>query len=323
MKILITGSNGFLGSHLCRASVISGHETVALIRSGADISRIPEHKKLSVETINYASQKHIDNSFDALKKKYGQFDAVIHNAGLTVSADRNAYFKINSQLTAELLAGCVARDLLEKTGTWTQISSYAAHGPEKAKTPVSAYGESKLLAEEHVKNSGLNYQIFRPTGIYGSGDLAFLPLFRMAKFGFYPMLAPTNQKLTMIHGADVATAVLQKTGLSKTNETYHLSDGNIYTHQDFKQALEKSAQKKLRMIKIPLSLVKGWLKLSDFISKTANMQPGMTSEKYLEITGDWDLSSDRTLHHPQLDLRYNLEDGFSESYKYYKSVNLL
>ncbi len=44
MKILLTGANGFVGSHLARVLVEEGAEVHAVVRPGADLSRIAELK---------------------------------------------------------------------------------------------------------------------------------------------------------------------------------------------------------------------------------------------------------------------------------------
>ena len=323
MKIAITGANGFLGSHLVNSCLACGHETIALVRSGANLSRLQEDKRLIIRTINYQSSQELKNSIRKLKNEFDSFECIIHNAGLTVSTDSNEYYRVNVGLTELLLKETSSFGLLHKQGNWIQISSYAAHGPENHNLPVSSYGKSKRDAESIVEKSGYDYQIYRPTGIYGSGDLAFLPLFQTAKFGIYPLLAPIDQKISMIHGYDVAFNIVKNIQGFKKQRIIHLSDGKIYSHQDFKRAIEQAMNKKLKMISIPNHLVGGWLRLSDFISKKTKMHPGVTLEKFHEISQNWNLKENKDLFHPELDCRYDLFSGFKEAYQYYKSVNLL
>ena len=73
------------------------------------------------------------------------------------------------------------------------ISSLSAHGAgdEKGYTPISvhhtpcpntAYGRSKLLAENHIKSiPDFPYVILRPTGVYGPRDKDYLILMRSIK----------------------------------------------------------------------------------------------------------------------------------------------
>jgi UDP-glucose 4-epimerase len=323
LKIAITGSNGFLGAHLVKQALSAGHETIALVRSGADLRRLPDSTKLSIEPIDYSSKNSINQSIKTVKAKFGEIDVLIHNAGLTVTIHPANYFNINSDITKRLLDAVREFQLLSSFGTWMQISSYAAQGPTGHDKPVSAYGHSKLAAETHVKESEFRHLIFRPTGIYGSGDSAFLPMFKAAKFGIFALLAPTNQRITMIHGSDLSAFVLSKVGYNGANEIYHLSDGHVYGHMDFKSALEKAFKKKLLTVRVPQKIIRGWLSFSDFISSKAGLVPAVTLEKYNEISQDWDLSSNPDLKHPRFENHYTLEKGFEEAYNYYKSVNLL
>ncbi|MFZ9045920.1 MAG: NAD-dependent epimerase/dehydratase family protein [Cyclobacteriaceae bacterium] len=323
MKIAITGSNGFLGSHLAKVAVNAGHETIALIRPGADLRNLPDNRKLIIEPIDYKDLCEINKSISQLKAKYGKIDVLIHNAGLTVSSTPEAYFDVNSTLTKTLIQAVVSHDWLTSSGKWFQISSYAAAGPEGSSEPISYYGRSKLEAEKHVKNSNLDHIIFRPTGIYGSGDLAFLPLFNAAKWGVYPMLAPTDQRITLIHGFDVASFVIGQIGELKKNKTYHLNDGQVYSHSDFKRALEHAFGKRLRTVKLPTRIVKLFLKINDAIALRSKQSTGLTLEKYNEISESWDLKTKEELHHPKLTVNYDIKKGFVESHKYYKSLNLI
>ena len=78
MKILVTGSTGFVGSHLCQLLDKSGHEVYALVRnpSKAKEFNIPGH--------------HIKgdlSSFDWVATLPDDLDAVVHTAGIVHSGD--------------------------------------------------------------------------------------------------------------------------------------------------------------------------------------------------------------------------------------------
>ncbi len=323
MKVVITGSNGFLGAHLVRESLRAGHETLALIRNGANISRLPDHRNLTIETFDYSDKEAIQKSVTVILSKYGRIDALIHNAGLTVAINPEHYFKINTTITEHLLSAVKKNSFIKKDGFWIQISSYSAQGPEGFNQPVSCYGNSKLAAEKVIRESKFNYLIIRPTAVYGSGDSAFLPMFKAAKFGFFPLLAPINQRITLIHGADLSRFIIGKLGKVKNSETLHLSDGKVYSHQDLQAALESVFNKKLFHFRVPKAVLRNGLKISDFISSKTSINPAMTLEKYKEISNDWNLRKNQELNHVNLNKHYSLENGFEEAYNYYKSVNLL
>ena len=67
-----------------------------------------------IEEIDYKSD--LTPQFLGLKEKYGQLDLFIHNAGVTVSLDPEEYFKINTQLTAEIVKSIEACDWIKSKG---------------------------------------------------------------------------------------------------------------------------------------------------------------------------------------------------------------
>ena len=254
-------------------------------------------------------------------KSHGSWDIFIHNAGLTVSTSQDEYFEVNALLTEKLIATLKECKSLSRFGKFIYLSSFAAHGPSNQSGPVSAYGSSKAAAEKYVINSGLNYQICRPTGIYGSGDMAFLPLFKSAAFGIYPMMAPKAQLMTLIHGADLAKGIVRH--FQNDEKILHFDDGHVYTHDDFRKALSHAATKKLRNIRLPIQIVKGWLKISDYMSHLLGSRPGVTLEKYNEISQNWDLRNNTDLYHPEISCEYDLMKGCKETFDYYKKHNLV
>jgi NADH dehydrogenase len=81
---------------------------------------------------------------------------VLHMAAVTHSDDPSEYFRVNAELTKQLISFC------SPSQHFIYVSTICAH-PDGG-----AYGKSKWLAEEAVRTSGLDYTIIRPAEIYGS-----------------------------------------------------------------------------------------------------------------------------------------------------------
>src|SRR6185369_7083699 len=75
------------------------------------------------------------------------------------------------------------------------ISSLAAREPG-----LSDYGASKLLSENVVRASGLDWTIVRPPAVYGPYDREMLELFRMARLRLMPL--PPGGRLSVIAAED-------------------------------------------------------------------------------------------------------------------------
>lgn len=316
MKAIITGANGFFGSHLVKECLKQQIEVHALLRKNANTSLLPSSDHLTTHTIDYRSS--LTPQLSQLKDKIGSVDFFMHNAGLTVSLNNDDYYQVNRELTKTLLDSINESEII-KSGIFVYTSSYAAHGPIGFEAPVSHYGRSKLQAEEAVRKQTSKHLIVRPTAIYGAGDTAFLPLFKSAKKGIYP-ITNSKQKMTMIHGADLARMVVQD--MQTSTGTLHYNDGNTYLHQDFIKVFEDVYQKKIRTIPLPSWLAKFSIGASDIWNKLLKKRPGITLEKFEEISQDWNLQ-DLNISHSSVNAPTSLREGFDDALNFYKRNNLI
>ena len=320
MRILITGANGFLGSHLVEHAVKSNHSVFSGIRKGANLQYI-DGLNTTLTELNYQESKNLTNQLKILRKE-SPFDLIIHNAGLTKSDSKKKNLDINKGITENLLKAVSESGALHSNGKFVYISSMAALGPVGANGPVSTYGWSKLQAEKSIIESGLPYSIFRPSAIYGPRDKAFLPMFKSAKWGLYPNISSPNQKITMILASDVARVILYLSK-SHTNNIFHLDDGHVYSHKNLVDALGAVFNKKIVKIQVPKMLVLSGIFLIEKVVKLFGGKAILTIEKYKEISQDWnhDFSSERK-QMDQLSLT-PLDAGFLKTYQYYHQQKLL
>lgn len=318
MKILITGANGFLGSHIVEKSLANGHETYALIREGSDVSNLAHLNGFIEVSADYSSVETILHTLNKLPK----FDLVIHNAGLVKSYTFEGYKKVNIDLTQKITQAVRQCDHFSDKLKFAYVSSLAAVGPVGNGGPASNYGRSKLMAEEIITSSGLNYLIFRPTGIYGSRDVQFVPLIKMVKMGIYPLMTSTHHKMTLINAQDVAENIVN-CSLKHSKQIVHLEDGHVYEHKDLKAILEKTLGKNTFNLKASKRIVKLALFLSDLIDKNLGRTPKLSREHYSEISQNWDYDFSEERKTIPLQINYPLEKGFEEAIEYYRANNLI
>ena len=143
--VFVTGGSSALGQHALRR-LSSRAKIVAVIhrRSFA----IPGVK---IDLLNGGLEEAVRDP-TALHKA----ELVLHMAGVTHADDPSEYLRVNLELTKRLLSACRPHQHL------VYVSTICAH-PDGGD-----YGRSKWLAEEAIRNSGLNFTIIRPAEIYGS-----------------------------------------------------------------------------------------------------------------------------------------------------------
>jgi dTDP-4-dehydrorhamnose reductase len=170
-KVLITGANGFLGQHLTRFLKSREYEVVATSKVPC---RIHGLSNVQFEQVDLGDKA----SIEQMLSKHS-FDVIIHNAALSkpdeCENNKNYCLSVNVQATKYLLDAT--------NGHFIYISSdfiFGEDGPhaEDALTgPLNFYGESKLLAEKLVVESGKKCTIVRPAFIYGAAGEGIRPSF--------------------------------------------------------------------------------------------------------------------------------------------------
>ncbi|MBR08986.1 MAG: hypothetical protein CMP48_15060 [Rickettsiales bacterium] len=318
MNILVTGANGFLGSHIVEKALKKGHQVTALVRKGSDLSNLEHLSNYNVVYIDYTSA---DTILDCLEQLPTQ-DVFIHNAGLTKSYTLDKYIRVNVDLTKKLTEGIKRSKHLQSGIKFAYISSLAAIGPKNHEGPASNYGRSKVLAETIIRESGLNYLIFRPTGIYGERDVQFVPLIKTIKLGLYPAMTPKHHKMTLINAKDAAGNIIN-CSQNHSNAIVHLEDGQVYENNDLKRVFEKLLDKKTINLRVARPIVKTILFFSDIVNRTLNRTPELSREHYSEISQDWDYDFSKEREQIPLTIEFPIEKGFQEAINYYKTNHLI
>jgi uncharacterized protein YbjT (DUF2867 family) len=155
MRVAITGGTGFVGRHLARELVGSGHEVV-LIARGKDL------RDESIYKLGGASFFSSDLSDpQELRRAFSGCEAVAHCAGINREIGMQTYQRVHIEGTKHVVAAARQAGVRK-----IMLLSFLRARPNCG----SAYHESKWAAEEIVRASGLDYTIFKAGVIYGCGD---------------------------------------------------------------------------------------------------------------------------------------------------------
>jgi len=196
MRVLVTGATGFVGSHVAEALVAAGHEVVVSLR-GRSNPRWLAGLEVERRALDLALP---DRASEAL----AGVEAIVHAGGITRATDETEFRRVNVEGTRSLLRAAVAAGVRR----CLLISSLAARGPDGRPAELSAYGRSKLEAEQVATGFAdtLEVAALRLAGVYGPRDTDLLPLFRMARRGFV-LLPRREARLQPVFAADVAELV--------------------------------------------------------------------------------------------------------------------
>ena len=228
MNILITGATGLVGNLVTRRVVFEGHRAYALVRKPSQATHIKDvvSKMIAADLLNPSS----------LETGLGGIDTIIHCAALVGSGrgKEEDYFRINVEGTRALVKAAKAQGVkrivfMSTSGVYGLNMLKGNVDETMPLSKANGYTNSKIAAEEVVRESGLEYVILRPYWITGAGDRFLIPtVARMLLDGTFTYLGNGQQEWSLsamenISGAAAMVATHPKAG----NQIYNIADGTV------------------------------------------------------------------------------------------------
>lgn len=157
MKILVTGAAGFIGSHCAERLARLGHDTVGVDNFSPYYDQNLKHKNAETLEKEGIPMVRLDlRVAEEYQKLPTDFDFIFHFAaqpGIAASSSFEDYLMNNLVATKNLIdfaATCPGLKLLVNISTSSIYGLHATLTEESAPAPASAYGVTKLAAEQLV-----------------------------------------------------------------------------------------------------------------------------------------------------------------------------
>lgn len=152
MRILLTGANGFIGSHLLAGLRARGHDVVAAVRRPAALRRrFPDVTAIACDLNR-------DIRPEDWTARLAGIDAVVNCAGVLHGGRGQDMARIHGDGPAALFDACAAIGVRKVV----QISAISAGG-----TIDTAYARTKGRADEHLRGLPLDWTVLMPSLVYG------------------------------------------------------------------------------------------------------------------------------------------------------------
>jgi len=317
-RVLITGSNGFIGRYLCTDLLGIGWEVRGGIRRPEAARELPQGVEpfLVPEAGSHAS---------SWSSALAGVDVVVHLVGRThILRDGEAdplvaYRAINVGGTQCLLRACVRAGIQR----FIYLSSIKAVGEGSEDpydetspcVPEDAYGITKREAEiavlETIAETGLQSVILRPPLVYGPGVKGnFLRLLRLVDRGIPFPLGCTHNARSMVFVANLASAIAALFDQPAMKETlFHITDdGEPLSTKDLVTRLGCLLGRRVRHVPIPVP----FLRLGGTLI-------GCSGE-VRRLVGSLTVSAERLKRALSWTPPYTVEQGLAETAAWYRTA---
>lgn len=248
MNILVTGSNGFIGGHVCEYLMNKGDYVIGLDLAKNAVKKCDEYVCCDLAVENYDKLTNIT--------KTRKIDVVVHLAAdMRGEPDTVDVVKNNCTGTERLIEFCYSRNI----DSFIQMSSLPVIGTpdsipiteEHSIKPPTVYHATKymqeLLANYACYAKGLrtvSFRICSPIGI-GVNQRTIFPIFvtKALNNEDITLIGKGTRKQTYIHVRDVAQAIYKAVN-SEAHGVYNLGSYNLVSNYDLaKKCIEVTSSK--------------------------------------------------------------------------------
>jgi len=261
MKVLVTGATGFVGREVVRQLHAAGHAIRMLART-------PTSARVQEAVSRWGVEVRPGDVLDAasLEGAARGSDAVIHLVGIISEVGTSTFENVHLGGTRNMVAAAQhagARRFLQMSALGTRANA------------ASRYHQTKWAAEEFVRQSGLDFTIFRPSVIFGPED-QFINLFaRIIRLSpVVPLLGSPRARLQPISVAAVAAAFVCSLSKPETaGKTYDLCGMEALPLAVIVDEILQVMGRKRLKLQVPLQLARGQAALLEFVFQRLLRKP--------------------------------------------------
>ena len=205
--------------------------------------------------------------------------------------DAETYAAVNAGGTREVATAADAAG-----ARLVHVSSLAAAGPAPASrprgeddppAPITPYGQSKLDSERALRAfPSLRWTVLRPGVVYGPGDRAVLPLFRLAAGPIAPVVGRAGAAYTFVYIADVVRTI--EAALEKTSPggTFFVGHAEPVTPRGLLETIQRAIGRRSSLVHVPMPVTRMAAEVCDVVGRVTGRAMLINRWRYAELAAE-------------------------------------
>jgi nucleoside-diphosphate-sugar epimerase len=320
---VVTGANGFVGSHLVDYLLSKNFEVRCIVRKSSNIQWL-EGKNVKIFDCGLFDK-------EGLREAFKDVNYIFHVAGVVKAKNEEGYFKGNVEATRVLLEA--AAEMKEQIKKFVVVSSQTVSGPaidgkpvteDMQPNPLTTYARSKLKQEQLA----LSYKdifpvtICRAPAIYGERDTEIFIYFQVFNRGLTTMIGFDKKELSLLHVADLAEGLYLAAISDKSNgEIYFISSEKFYNWNEVGEITSKVLGKKAFRIRIPHFIVFIIAAFAQFFAMFSSKPATLNIEKAKDLTQRfWICDTSKAMRELGYRQKVSIEEGIKRTCEWYKQM---
>lgn len=348
MKILVTGASGFIGSFIVEEALRRGMQVWAGMRSSSS-RRYLGKEGIKFAELDFSHPDILRKQLKDFKDAFGGWDYIVHAAGATKCLRQEDFFHTNYDGTRHFVEALIALDMIPERFIF--ISSLSVYGAIKEQPanhvaerqnptgwiyepireedepkPNTAYGQSKLKAEQYLKSlTGFPFVILRPTGVYGPREKDYFLMAQSIQRHTDFSVGYRPQEITFVYVADLVQAVFLALEKPVVGKSYFISDGEVYNSRTFSDLIQKElGDPWVLRIQAPVWFLRGVCGVCEQFNRWLGKTGTLNNDKFHILSQrNWQCDLEPAKKDLGYNPQYTLEKGVKETIAWYKQEGWL
>ncbi len=320
---VVTGSNGFVGSHLVDLLLKKNFSVRCVVRESSNLKWL-EGKDTEIFKCGLFDKVGLAS---ALKDT----DYIYHVAGVVKSKTKKGYYLGNVETTRNLLD--VALEQNKNLKRFVVLSSQTVTGPslnskpvneETECAPLTTYGKSKFEEEKLALGykDKLPITICRAPAVYGERDTEIFIYFQNFAKGITTKIGLDKKLISLIHVADLVEGLYMAAMSEKTiGEIYFISSEKYYLWDEINSITSTVLNMKAVKILVPHFLVYTLAAIAQFFSLFSSKAATLNLEKAKDLVQHaWICDTSKAMRDFGYRQNVSMEEGIKRTCEWYKEM---